>query len=221
MSKWTSICIALLAIAVAHVVLIATALAEEPAVPSTRPVTTGVIINGSTLRLSGTVDGEEPVTAGRQLVLNFNTNFVKATYLGVEATEADETLRAQLKLPAGVGLAVRHVDEQGPAKTAGLQQHDVLYKLNDQLLINTQQFAVLVRTFKPDDKIELTVIREAQPVKLTATLVQKEVEALSANTESVTGTTSAGVLTLTNRSEAPVTSSPGSSLNISSKKTNP
>ena len=83
---------------------------------------------------------------------------------------ADETLRAQLKLPAGVGLAVKHVE--GPAKDAGVQQHDVLYKLNDQLLINTEQLVVLVRNFKPGDKVELTVIRQAQPVQLSATLVR-------------------------------------------------
>jgi S1-C subfamily serine protease len=104
----------------------------------------------------------------------------------VETVAADDTLRAQLKLPDGVGLAVKHVE--GPAKDAGVQQHDVLYKLNDQLLINTAQLVVLVRTFKPGDKVELTVIRQAQPVQLSATLVEKEVETLNANTTYIYGT---------------------------------
>jgi hypothetical protein len=62
-----------------------------------------------------------------------------------------------------------------------VQEHDVLYKLNDQLLINPAQYMVLVRTFKPGDKVELTVIREAQQRKLTATLIEKEVEAFAGN----------------------------------------
>src|SRR5690349_9207382 len=83
--------------------------------PTTQPTLT---INGGGL-LTGTFD--QPLT------LDITSEKVKATSLGVETVAADETLRAQLKLPDGVGLAVKHVD--GPAKDAGVQQHDVLYKL--------------------------------------------------------------------------------------------
>jgi S1-C subfamily serine protease len=144
-------------------------------VPTTNPTFT---IDGGGLLTTGTLN--QPLT------LHITSEKVKATYLGVETVAADDTLRAQLKLPDGVGLAVKHVE--GPAKDAGVQQHDVLYKLNDQLLINTAQLVVLVRTFKPGDKVELTVIRQAQPVQLSATLVEKEVETLNANTTYIYGT---------------------------------
>jgi autotransporter-associated beta strand protein len=137
---------------------------------------TVVLNDGNDYTGSTTISGGRLATQ-HTINVNITTEKVKAAFLGVETASAGETLRAQLKLPAGVGLAVKHVE--GPAKDAGVQQHDVLYKLNEQLLVNTDQLAVLVRTFKPGEKVELTLIREAQPVKVTATLVEKEVEALS------------------------------------------
>jgi len=111
---------------------------------------------------------------GAPLPPGVKMEMVKAAYLGVATRPASPEVRAQLDLPDGVGLAVEFVDPEGPAKEAGVQRHDVLHKLNDQILINQHQFAVLVRTFKPGDEVTLTVIRKAKPRKIAATLVEKE-----------------------------------------------
>ncbi len=100
---------------------------------------------------------------------------VKAAYLGVSASPLTPAMRSQLSLPAGVGLVVDVVDKDGPAAKAGLRQFDVLHKLNDQILVNLAQLAVLVRTFKPGDEITFTVIRQAKPTTLTAKLTENEV----------------------------------------------
>ena len=99
---------------------------------------------------------------------------VKAAYLGVTVSPVDGAVRKQIELPPGVGLVVEHVDPDSPAKAAGVEIHDVLHKLNDQILINHPQLAVLVRTFKPGERVTLTVIRKAKPVTLEAKLVEKE-----------------------------------------------
>ena len=91
-----------------------------------------------------------------QVILNMQTKMAKSSYLGISAVAADATLRAQLKLPNGVGLAVANVDDQGPSKSV-VQEHDVLYKLGDQILVNPEQFVVLVRMHKPGETVELTV----------------------------------------------------------------
>ena len=132
-------------------------------------------VNGGQLIITGP---NSSTIGGNQITFRYQPQMVKAAFLGLETGTADATLRAQLKLPEGVGLTVRHVYDQSPAQAAGVQEHDVLYKLNDQLLINPEQYAVLVRTFKPGDEVELTVIREAQPLKLKAKLIEKEVDAL-------------------------------------------
>jgi hypothetical protein len=98
----------------------------------------------------------------------------KGAWLGVNTSPPPHVLRQQLQLPRGVGLVVDMVAPDSPAQQAGVKQYDVLHKLNDQLLINQQQLAVLVRTFKPGDEVKLTVIRDGKPQDLTAKLVEKE-----------------------------------------------
>jgi hypothetical protein len=66
-----------------------------------------------------------------------------------------------LNLPAGVGLLVERVDENGPAAKV-LQKKDVLHKFDDQLLVNHEQLQALLRTHQPGDIVTLTVIRDGQ-----------------------------------------------------------
>lgn len=99
---------------------------------------------------------------------------VKATYLGVAVSPIPGMLRKHLDLPEGVGLLVDHVDPDSPAKAAGIEKCDVLHKLDDQILINFHQLAVLVRTFKPGDEVKLALLRKGKPRILPVKLVEKE-----------------------------------------------
>jgi hypothetical protein len=103
---------------------------------------------------------------------------VKASYMGVGVDVPNDTVRAQLKLPEGSGLVVNYVDDNGPAKDL-IRQHDVLQKLDDQLLINAPQLVTLVRMHKPGETIQMTVIREARPVTVPVKLTEKEMAPLS------------------------------------------
>jgi hypothetical protein len=102
----------------------------------------------------------------------------KCAYLGLAAAPAPRPLRRQVDLPQGVGLVVEAIVPGSPAADAGLRVDDLLHKLNDQILVNPQQLAVLVRTFKPGDTLRLTVVRAGKPVELTAKLVEKELRPL-------------------------------------------
>jgi len=87
-------------------------------------------------------------------------------------------LQHQLGLPAGMGLVVEFVQEKSPAADAGLHQYDVLQKFEDQLLINPEQLAVLVRSYKPGDQVRLTIIRDGKKQELTAKLSEHELAPL-------------------------------------------
>ena len=102
---------------------------------------------------------------------------VKAPYLGVGVTTPDVILRAQLKLPDGAGLVVNFVDESGPSKEA-VKVHDVLQKLDDQVLVNSDQLVTLVRMRKAGETVKLTVIREAKPVTVEVKLGEKDLPPL-------------------------------------------
>lgn len=99
----------------------------------------------------------------------------KGTYLGVSTSRVGGALREHLKLQKGVGLVVETVEKDSPAASAGLQQFDILQKLNDQWLINNEQMAVLVRMFKAGDDVTLTALRQGQTVTVTAKLVERDV----------------------------------------------
>jgi hypothetical protein len=100
----------------------------------------------------------------------------KGTYLGVATSEPPTVLRKQLGLHEGMGLVVDAVVPDSPAAKAGLKEYDVVQKIDDQLIVNYEQFTVLVRDHKPGDDVKLGVIHEGKPVVLTAKLIEHDVE---------------------------------------------
>jgi hypothetical protein len=107
---------------------------------------------------------------------------VPGAYMGVGVEAPGAALRSQLKLPEGVGLVVNYVDEKGPSNGV-IHQHDVLEKLDDQLLVNAEQLVTLVRLRAPGAVAQVTLIRESRPMTVTVKLGEKEQPPLSAYIE--------------------------------------
>lgn len=80
------------------------------------------------------------------------------TFLGVATEPTGPVLADQLNLAKGTGLVVTMVAPDSPANNL-LKQHDVLVKLDDQLLIEQRQLAVLIRNHKEGDEVTLTYFR--------------------------------------------------------------
>jgi hypothetical protein len=96
-----------------------------------------------------------------------------APWLGFEVQRADAAVRAQLpKLPKGVGFVISQIDPQGPAHQAGLRAFDILWKWNDQWLINEAQLATLLDLQKAGDRVVLTVYRAGKEQAHEVTLGQ-------------------------------------------------
>lgn len=86
--------------------------------------------------------------------------------LGINLTRATVVLRQQLALKRGAGLVVDRVASGSPAEAAGFLQHDVLVRLDDQLLVLPQQFDALLEAAEPDDLLECTVLRGGREVAI-------------------------------------------------------
>lgn len=80
------------------------------------------------------------------------------TFLGVETARVSSTLTEQLGLDRGIGLVVQRVVPE-TAASAVLKKHDILTKLDDQLLVSSDQLGVLVRSKDADTEVTLTFIR--------------------------------------------------------------
>jgi len=102
----------------------------------------------------------------------------KVAFLGVETMPVSRTVAVQLGLPRDTGLVVRHVADGSPA--AGLlQEHDILTKLDDQILIDMHQLSVLVRSRKAGDEVKLTYMRGGKETTTKAKLGEREVPKLA------------------------------------------
>src|SRR3954449_583625 len=118
-----------------------------------------------------------PAKAGGMLTIAGKINHgpaKKETYLGTTTSVASTAMREQLKLAKGVGLVVDSVEAKSPAEVAGIKQHDVLEKLNDQWLVNTEQFGALLRSMKSGDEVTLSVIRQGERKEIKAKLAEHE-----------------------------------------------
>lgn len=98
----------------------------------------------------------------------------KVAYLGIETMPVDPTVAAQLGLSRNTGLVIRRVAAESPAADL-LKQHDVLKKIDDQILINMQQLTVLVRNHQAGDEIKLTILRGGKESTVKAKLAEREV----------------------------------------------
>jgi serine protease Do len=100
------------------------------------------------------------------------------TFLGVEASPAPAALAAQLGLTRGTGLVVGHISPKSPAEGV-LQQHDILLKLDDQILIEPHQLSVLIRSHKEGDEVTLTYLRAGKQATAKVKLATREMPKLS------------------------------------------
>jgi len=91
---------------------------------------------------------------------------VSGAGLGITLSRATVVLRQQLALKRGAGLVVDQVASGSPAQAAGFLQHDVLVRLDDQLLVLPQQFDALLEAAEPDDPLECTVLRGGREVAI-------------------------------------------------------
>jgi hypothetical protein len=99
-------------------------------------------------------------------------------YLGVVTEPLEPALSAQLGLTEGLGLTVNHVLPDSPAAKAGVQEHDILKQINDQLIADPDQLATLIRYYGKDADVTLTIVRKGQEQKLTAKIGEHQASEL-------------------------------------------
>ena len=97
----------------------------------------------------------------------------KATFLGVYATKLSPVISRQLGLSGNLYLSVEQVSPGSPAEKAGLEQYDVLKKLDDQILVNQEQLLELVRSREANQQVSLTILRGGKEKVLKAKLGSK------------------------------------------------
>lgn len=113
---------------------------------------------------------------------------IKRPYVGVYMQELDEKLARSLGLPKGsVGVVVAQVASGSPADQAGLQQGDVIERVDGQIVKSSKEVQGFVRGHKVGETVTMLVLRNgklvAAQVKVGDYPEQGQVEAESAPQE--------------------------------------
>lgn len=100
------------------------------------------------------------------------------TYIGVRYRQVTKAIATANSLPVEEGALLigssqaPAVQSGSPAQTAGLKAGDIITKIDDHKITDTNPLVRIIRGYNPGDKIKLTVIRENQTLLIDLTLSQ-------------------------------------------------
>lgn len=99
----------------------------------------------------------------------------KAThaYLGVGTQTVTSDLAQQFGLSRTSGILVAEVTAGGPAEKAGIQQGDIILKVDDKDMAVSSDLLVAIRDKNPGDTVQLTFDRDGTETTVTATLDER------------------------------------------------
>jgi hypothetical protein len=90
------------------------------------------------------------------------------TYAGISPAVVTELARRGVTskdVPPGIGVMVAFVDPKGPSMGV-LAEDDILVRLDDQVLVNPEQFRALIGMHKPGDVVKIVAVREDEVVNV-------------------------------------------------------
>jgi S1-C subfamily serine protease len=95
-------------------------------------------------------------------------------YLGVDVRDVTADQLAALKLKEARGAEIIMVDHDAPAGKAGLREHDVLLRINGQVLEGEEQTRRILRESPPGTTIVLLLSRDGQQMTVTTQTANRE-----------------------------------------------
>ena len=95
------------------------------------------------------------------------------SYLGVQTEEVTKDNFAKYGLREVRGVAVEKVMEGSPAEKAGIQNGDVIVRLNNEEVTSVRKLTRLLGEIAADHQVKVTVLRNGAERELTATLAKR------------------------------------------------
>jgi serine protease Do len=97
-------------------------------------------------------------------------------YLGVQIQPMTDDIAQSLRLPKDRGEIVARVEPAQPAARAGVQQGDVIVRVNDQEITPDSTLSYIVAGLPVGSRVKIDVIRNGKPLSLTAMLAERPPE---------------------------------------------
>ena len=95
---------------------------------------------------------------------------VQRGYLGVTIRDVTGTLADEEDLDLTEGVYIDSVMTESAAEKAGVQEGDVVIKVDDNIITKASELQEMIARNRPGDKVELTIDRDGDVIQRTATL---------------------------------------------------
>jgi serine protease Do len=97
----------------------------------------------------------------------------KRGYLGVSFQPIDENLAGALGVPKNQGTIIRSVTPGGPAARAGIEQGDIITRIDGRPVTEEERLAVLVATLPVGTRVPIELLRNGQRRTVTITVAER------------------------------------------------
>jgi S1-C subfamily serine protease len=87
--------------------------------------------------------------------------------------ELSPAIASQRDLPVDEGALIVQVVPGSPAAAAGLQENDVITRIQDQKVETASDVSKVINASQPGDRVELTIARGSETTEVTATLAER------------------------------------------------
>lgn len=98
---------------------------------------------------------------------SFSQNIIRKGYLGIRAMEVNDSIYVAKNLNIKYGILVVEVMENSTAENLKIEPEDIIIKINGNEIKNIQALRAITSSLKEKDKIEISVIRNNQEIKLS------------------------------------------------------
>lgn len=99
------------------------------------------------------------------------TGSVVHVWLGIQGEDLDQATATRLGVTGGA--LIRDIVGGSPADEAGLEERDIITAVSGKKVSGFGGLIVALRTRKPGDRVELSILRDGKPVTETVTLEEK------------------------------------------------
>jgi serine protease Do len=100
---------------------------------------------------------------------------VQRGILGVEGAELSGIASKELGIKESQGFYIKKVNKNSGAEKAGLTKGDVIVKMDNQNISSYSELSGYINTKRPNDKIQVTIIRNEKTVVVPVTLTKNDV----------------------------------------------
>ncbi len=101
-------------------------------------------------------------------------------WLGVVINQIDENMADQLGVSDTKGVVVSEVTEGSPSEKAGVAVYDIILRVNGRAVNSPAELRSVVGTTQPGADVELDIVREGNPMKISVTIGKAPTDVASA-----------------------------------------